>query len=209
MLSLSAPLSSKMSACCSAAARHLDSRKVGPSASGVRGEPRVPAHTARLTLVLAAVHPILGGVVVLGQAAALGGVWLIWDVLVVLLGWRHSRLLWLLAVSQRFQHRQVIEILLRMCVLGQSSTSALWKKKTANDTVVSRGGGGGCELKMIPSHIICTGMDEVWSTGSPATWTHWSGNEWFIWLSIRFLPTSQLHSSLDAVRLCNLGRCWR
>lgn len=62
------------------------------------------------------------------------------------------------------------------------------------------------EVKMILSHIVCIATNEVWSTGSAAIWTHSDGNKLFIWPSIRFPPTSQLHGSLYTVRLCNLGR---
>lgn len=45
------------------------------------------------TLVLAVVHPVLGGVVVLSQTPALGRVGFIWNIMVLLLKWHLSGLL--------------------------------------------------------------------------------------------------------------------
>lgn len=78
------------------------------------------------TLVLAVVHPVLGGVIVLSQTSALGGIRFIRNVLDLLLGCHLSVLLYFLAISQWLEHSQVITVLLWLYDLGVSGTLALW-----------------------------------------------------------------------------------
>lgn len=83
------------------------------------------------TLVLAIVHPVLGGVVVFNQTSALGGIGFIRNVLDVLFGCRLTVLLCFLAISQWLEHSQIITVLLWLCDLGVSGTLALWNAAEA------------------------------------------------------------------------------
>lgn len=70
--------------------------------------------TGVCTLALTVVHPVFGRVIFLSQTAALGGIRLIWNVLIVLLDGLDghlSGLLRVVAVGQRLQHSRVIAVL--------------------------------------------------------------------------------------------------
>lgn len=196
LMCLSCLLFLKMPARCPASER-TEARSVKPAC---RKEAKVTVHEimTACTLVLAVVHPVLGGVIVLSETSALGGIWLVRNVLIVLLLGRHlGGLLWFRAFSQRLEHGEVIVVLLWLC--------------RAEET--KKGGKEKWALKMNSSYITVAAAvfllstDEFCFTGSAATWFHSAGgNKVINWLAIRFPLTSWLYCSLHAVRLCDLRK---